>query len=200
MTNFQLTIQGVAFLHSQQICHRDLKPKNIFISHCNGTLRPRIKLSNFAFMRVSKNPVPLWKIVMSKSWMPPEIYNENTFTVIMDLFSLGLVFVYVLSRGLHAFGLCKEERILNIKLKQSIRITAEKFIGICRAAELFELISSMLNFQQEERPVALAVLNNSFFNKSAFVAKENYTLSTSVITQTTSGIKIYFIYVVSQKI
>ena len=46
------------YLHSKNICHRDIKPTNIFISLPDLTVRPRVKLGNLAITRLGKTA--LW--------------------------------------------------------------------------------------------------------------------------------------------
>jgi serine/threonine-protein kinase/endoribonuclease IRE1 len=163
---------AIVFLHSNQILHLDIKPSNVSISCASGAFRPRVKLAHFGFSRHSKNPLPLWKILGTKGWMAPEGYDQDYFTSQMDIFSLGLLFAYVLSRGLHAFGSSKEERIIRIKMKQPLTMAAKQ-LQCVGATEVFDLINSMLNFIPEERPNALKVFNHIFFKNSKLSMMEN---------------------------
>ena len=174
------TTSAIAFLHSKQILHCDLKPSNVSISCSSGALRPRIKLANFAFRRRFKNPVPLWKLG-TKCWMAPEIYDQDTFTSQMDIFSLGLLFAYVLSRGLHAFGSIKEESIIRIQMKQPMTMTVNQLQLVGAVFEVFHLITSMLNFNAEERPKALEILSHSFFKNSRLTIIENKSKTNALI-------------------
>ena len=83
----------------------------------------------------------------------------------MDIFSLGILFAYVLSRGIHPFGSEKEDRIFNIKRKQPMSFTIQHLKDVVEAADIFDLICSMLSFDPEERPTSSAVLNDPFFNR-----------------------------------
>ena len=152
---------AVEYLHSNNICHQNLNPSNILISRPDGTLYPRIKLTDFAFTRVSATAsLSLWKRVgANKSWVAPEIYDCYTFDLAMDVFPLGILFAYVLSGGVHPFGADKEDRIFNIKKKQPMSFTIQHLNGVAGAADVFDLICSMLSFDPEERPMASAVLN-----------------------------------------
>ena len=172
---WQIT-SAIEYLHEKSICHCDLKPSNILVSCSDGSLQPRMKLSNFGFSRVSKTALPLWKLAGTKGWMAPEIYDLETFTPLMDIFSLGLLYVFVLSRGLHAFGVEKEDRIVNIKKRQPMTLTIQQLKNVVRAAEVFKLICKMLSFDPEQRPIATAVLNDAFFYHP------NYETSTAVET------------------
>ena len=141
---------ALQFLHDKSICHRNLKPSSILISRSNGTLRQHVKLTNFAFTRASSTCAnsPLHKLVESKGWLPPEIYHpQATFTSVMDVFSLGLVITYVLSRGIHVFGNDKESRISNIKMMRiPMAITIQHLKDVVGAEEALSLIKMMLSF------------------------------------------------------
>ena len=84
----------------------------------------------------------------------------------MDIFALGLLFAYVLSGGLHAFGSDKEERIFSIKKRKPMSLTVDQLKDVLRAAEVFDLIRSMVTYNPDERPTANSVLNHTFFGKS----------------------------------
>ena len=124
-----------------------------------------MKLTNFGIFRVVKPGQPLFKVTGTKGWSAPEIYSQSNFTFAMDIFSLGILFAYVLSRGVHPFGSEKEDRIFNIKRKQPMSFTIQHLKDVVEAADIFDLICSMLSFDPEERPTSSAVLNNPFFNR-----------------------------------
>ena len=120
--------KGIDHLHRSNIVHRDLKPSNILISLPYGSVGPCFKLSlNFGVTRVGKgsDQIPLWKLTGSKSWMPAEIYIVNQFTPEIDIFAFGCIVGFILSKGKHIFGQEKEERIIRIKRKGPIVLTAK---------------------------------------------------------------------------
>ena len=133
---------GLGFLHEKNICHRDIKPSNIFISPPVGSHAPRMKLGNYAYFRISKTEQPLYKLMGTKGWSAPEIFDssQKTFTFAMDLFSLGLVFVYVLSGGIHPFGKEKEDRIVKVKKKEPMTFTLKQLVNVDGAEKVFDLI------------------------------------------------------------
>ena len=130
-----------------------------------------MKLGGFGFTRLSKTPLPLWKQVgTNKGWMAPEIYDLKIFTTAMDIFSLGLVFAFVLSGGLHAFGTNKHENICNMKEKLPMTLTVHQLKNVgSGVAGVFELICTMLSYNPEERPGATMAFNYAYFNKSSFI-------------------------------
>ena len=91
--------------------------------------------------------------------MAPEIYDCYTFDLAMDVFPLGILFAYVLSGGVHPFGVDKEDRIFNIKKKHPMSFTIQHLNDVVGAADVFDLICSMLSFDPEKRPTVSLVLN-----------------------------------------
>ena len=159
---------GLEYLHAKNVCHRDLKPKNIFISFPDATVIPQMKLGGLGLTRFDKTALPLCKQVgTNAAWMAPEICDRKFFITPMDIFSLGLVFAFVLSGGLHVFGNNKEERIFNIKEKNPVNLTLQQLGDIDGIAEIFDLILSMISFDPDERPSASSVINDTFFSQTA---------------------------------
>ena len=124
-----------------------------------------MKLCNFGFTRISPEgaPYPLWKRNGSdQSWMAPEIYTEEEFTTAMDIFSLGLIYAYVLSGGVHPFGVRKEFRIIKLAAKAQVVNKLQDVIGV--GGIILKLIYRMLSYDPKERPPALVILDDPFFN------------------------------------
>jgi serine/threonine protein kinase len=105
---------GLHYIHSRNLVHRDVKPDNILISI---TTPVQIKLSDFGLV---KKISPQGTFTQSGlkgtlKWMAPEILKlmENMDdtsnelphgTIKSDTFAAGCVFFYFLTRGKHPFG------------------------------------------------------------------------------------------------
>ena len=175
-TNSQILHQissGISYLHLLDIVHRDLRPCNVMVSSpFNAAIPPRMKITNFAFSRIPKDPLrplPLWKLVGgNKGWMAPEVYLVKEFTSAMDVYALGLIFAYLLNGGLHAFGEEKENRILRMKTNAPMTLTIQDLLNkdVTGANQVFQLICLMLDFNAEERPSISQVLADGFWNNN----------------------------------
>ena len=157
--------KGLEYLHEKKIYHRELKPSHVFISHADGTVRPMMKLGNFGIYANTKESNLLIELAGSRSWLPPEVYESLVFTAEMDLFALGCLYGFTLSRGRHPFGDDEEIRVSRIKKKESITLTIEHLKGVKDAAGMYQLICSLLMADPVERPKVSAVLKHSFFVK-----------------------------------
>ncbi len=128
---YQIT-NGLHYIHSQKLVHRDVKPDNILISI---TTPVQMKLSDFGFV---KKTSPHGTFTQSglkgtEKWMAPEILelvdqssSERPHgTIQSDTFAAGCVFFYFLTRGKHPFG--KSIKILgNIFDKNPIELNQHK--------------------------------------------------------------------------
>lgn len=81
-------IQGIDYLHSNKLVHRDLKPTNILIDH---DFIPYI--SDFDAIRHPKEKEDVSLDPMS--YMSPEQFKGKNVSYPIDIYSFGLIFYYL---------------------------------------------------------------------------------------------------------
>ncbi|QIX00087.1 hypothetical protein AMS68_005604 [Peltaster fructicola] len=189
----QQLAKGLHHLHKLRIIHRDIKPQNILVAFPkkfvdNG---PRLVISDFGLGKnppenVSTLIDPTGNAGTS-GWKAPELIsqpqaesrhsqasqganNDSASNGLpagvkraADIFSLGCLFFWMLTDGVHPFeddNGWTQLRELNIKrgLKKM-----EVLSRWSDAYEPMQLITSMLEQEPENRPTALQVLNHPFF-------------------------------------
>ena len=169
--------KGVQHLHTYRIIHRDINPSNVLISYPNGTNGPLIKLAGFGISRIVSESSSLLTRTKTNSgysqeflpfgtygWIAPEILNsDQTYTVQVDIFPLGILFAFILNDGIHPYGENKEMRLNDHLKKEPTVLTAVKFKNNHKA---FELIQWMLSADPNKRPTAAQVLEHEYFNQS----------------------------------
>ena len=160
---FRQAMQGLAHLHSLDIAHRDIKPQNVLISvpNKNGEMRAmisdfglckKLKVGRMSFSRRSG-------VAGTEGWIAPEMLLGNRSTTCMvDIFSMGCVYYYLLSRGKHPFGenFHRQANILGGNSDLS-HLDPEH-----QSSEV-SLITKMVTAEPNDRPPASAVLKHPAF-------------------------------------
>ncbi|BEI97953.1 hypothetical protein CcaverHIS631_0302520 [Cutaneotrichosporon cavernicola] len=88
--------RAVAYLHARQCIHRDLKGENLLIASNN-----RIKVGDFGFARItSRNEEEMKNLTYcgTDGYMSPEIVMGESFDLPTDVYSLGIIFIEILTR------------------------------------------------------------------------------------------------------
>lgn len=89
--------EGMRYVHSQKVVHRDLKPTNILIG-CDGS----IKIGDFGISKLisTEEQSSMTAGVGTQKFMAPEIIDENDkYNEKVDVYSFGVVVFFVLSGG-----------------------------------------------------------------------------------------------------
>ncbi|NWX46655.1 E2AK2 kinase, partial [Steatornis caripensis] len=95
---FLQILEGVKYIHSEGLIHRDLKPQNIFVSY-----EDKIKIGDFGLV-TSVACVTLTENRGTKSYMAPEQVGDR-YGKEVDIYALGLIWFEMLS----AFRSCHEK-------------------------------------------------------------------------------------------
>lgn len=85
--------QGVAYLHKNNILHRDIKSHNVMLDANDNA-----KLIDFGLARFDIGYTKTKTYVGTERWMAPELAREGSFTAASDIFSMGLTFYEIVSR------------------------------------------------------------------------------------------------------
>ncbi|KAF0696704.1 Aste57867_12558 [Aphanomyces stellatus] len=78
-------VEGLVYLHSMNVIHRDMKSRNILLDSTKGT-----KLTDFGISKEDEQQT-MTMGVGTLRWMAPEIILEKHYTVAADIYSFGMV-------------------------------------------------------------------------------------------------------------
>ncbi|ETE62626.1 Serine/threonine-protein kinase 17A, partial [Ophiophagus hannah] len=148
-------LQGVSFLHQNNIVHLDLKPQNILLT-CESPLG-EIRIVDFGLSRIMKNNEELREIMGTPEYVAPEILSYDPISTATDM-SIG-VLTYVMLTGVSPFlGNDKQETFLNIS---QINVNySEDFDLVSECA--VDFIKSLLIKKPEKRATAEECLLHSW--------------------------------------
>ncbi|KHG10461.1 Serine/threonine-protein kinase/endoribonuclease IRE1 [Gossypium arboreum] len=150
-------VSGLAHLHDLGIIHRDIKPQNVLI------IKEKTVCAKLSDMGISKRLLEDRSSLGhhatgcgSSGWQAPEQLLLGRQTRAVDLFSLGCVLFFCITRGKHPFG-NHLERDINV-VNNRVNLFLVEHIP-----EAVDLISCLLNPEPELRPSALEVLRHPLF-------------------------------------
>ena len=163
-------LDGLQYLHSMGIIHRDIKAANILVSQ--GGL---IKLSDFgAAKRLGSNLCDSREEICkslkgSPYWMAPEVANRSGHSFSADIWSVGCLLIEMITGSAPWSSISKSvKEVLQLivqgrrpPIPEGLSKTCVSFIKLC------------LQINPSERPTATYLLNHKFLNKSAQIVLDN---------------------------
>ncbi|SCV73010.1 BQ2448_6935 [Microbotryum intermedium] len=145
--------RAVAYLHSRQCLHRDLKGENLLC-----TANERLKVCDFGFARLAaQNDEEMRRMSYcgTDGYMSPEILLGNELGLPTDIYSLGVIFIEILSRQLVSNEIF--QRFMPTFGIDPLEVRERASIG--HPPEFLDLALECIRLDTTCRPTALEVLD-----------------------------------------
>lgn len=160
---FRQAVLGLGHLHSLDIAHRDIKPQNVLISVPGKGGEVRAMISDFGLCKKLKVGRMSFSrrsgVAGTEGWIAPEmLLGHRSTTCMVDIFSVGCVYYYLLTKGRHPFGenFHRQANILSGKSDLLLLDKERQNLNI-------SLIEKTLSFEPTDRPPAEALLKHPVF-------------------------------------
>jgi serine/threonine protein kinase len=151
---FKQLLKGLQYLNNNNIFHRDIKPKNILLTHkCT-----KLKIADFGFSKITNNNDLYKTICGSPMYMSPELLKKSNYNDQSDLWSIGII-LFEMLYGYHPLKHSKnfhdiKKNIYNINIPQKNSISSQ----------CYNLLDSLLKVDSSERMSWSNLFNNPWFN------------------------------------
>nr|XP_033802724.1 serine/threonine-protein kinase 17B isoform X2 [Geotrypetes seraphini] len=157
-------LEGVFYLHRNNIVHLDLKPQNILLSsiHPLGD----VKIVDFGMSRKMGTSSEVREIMGTPEYVAPEILNYEPITTAADIWSIGVISYMLLTGESPFLGADKQETYLNIS-QVNVDYSEEIFASISDLA--IDFIQTLLVKNPANRATAEACLSHSWLQQGEFI-------------------------------
>lgn len=155
---FQVT-SALAYLHSNRIVHRDVKPENILL---NSDLT--VKLTDFGLACHVPTNKYLSRICGTMSYVSPEVIMGK-YGVECDMWSLGVVF-HIMLVGHAPFRSQDKQKLFKLISKAQFSMEHKSWSSVSREAR--NLVLRLLTLDVNQRIKANEVLNHPFIKKDFY--------------------------------
>ncbi|KAE8283410.1 Myosin light chain kinase, smooth muscle [Larimichthys crocea] len=148
----QQILEGIAYMHQQNIIHLDLKPENIVCVDTSGT---SIKIIDFGLASRIEGNTSLKVMHGTPEFVAPEVINYEPVCFATDMWSIGVI-CYILLSGESPFQGNSDAETLALVTAAQFEFDEESFDEITDEAKNF--ISSLLNKDTRRRMSCEAAL------------------------------------------
>jgi len=159
---FNSIVSGLTYLHSLGIIHRDLKAENILI-----TEKGDVRIIDFGLSKIMSSSENSNEGVGTVNYVAPEVLVRQNYTNKVDVWSLGIVLYFMLSKRLPFDDISQKDELIAMNIVQK-EIFFPKAFWEKRSIESRILISSCLNKSQTKRLLVKHVSIHPWFKELTF--------------------------------
>jgi serine/threonine protein kinase len=153
--------QGLKYLHSYGIVHRDLKTENIMMTQLNDN--GIIKIMDFGLSKIVGPKEGLIDGYGTLSYVAPEVLLRDPYNKEIDIWSLGIILFLTLSGHLPFMG-SKQDAIARKIVYDDVEFDEDEWEN--RSQKVQDLISCCLEKKAEDRIKINQFINHPWFKKN----------------------------------
>ncbi|CAM4600906.1 unnamed protein product [Lepidochelys kempii] len=150
-------LEGLRYLHDNNVLHLDIKPPNILMIYPE---REDIKICDFGFAQKINPSEPQYSKYGSPEFVSPEIISQSPVSKASDIWAAGVISYLSLTCKSPFAGENDRATLLNIQ-NGTVSWTIPDFVHLSEEAKDF--IRQILQLSPETRPSALECLSHNWF-------------------------------------
>lgn len=158
-------LEGLHCLHEHNICHRDVKPENLLLSHPPGHADSRLVLVDFSMASMASK---MYVSCGSRKYLAPEVL-KGSYGFERDVWSAGIV-AYVLVCGRHPFGRLSDNEVVARLQNPDCRNPVSESLRTAAGTEVpqmaRDLLHGLLEIEPRERLTTAQALAHPVFLQS----------------------------------
>ncbi|XP_017751875.1 PREDICTED: serine/threonine-protein kinase 33 isoform X4 [Rhinopithecus bieti] len=187
----QSLASAIAYLHNNDIVHRDLKLENIMVKSSliddNNEINLNIKVTDFglAVKKQSRSEAMLQATCGTPIYMAPEVINAHDYSQQCDIWSIGVI-MYMLFCGEPPFLASSEEKLFELIRKGELHFENPVWNSISDCAK--SVLKQLMKVDPAHRITAKELLDNQWLTSTAYekqfpaTSKDSYDTCSSSFT------------------
>jgi mitogen-activated protein kinase kinase kinase len=161
-------LEGLTYLHSMNIIHRDIKGANILVDQKGGVkisdfgISKRVNASSLLNENTTQGKKAANRVSLQGSvfWMAPEVVKQTAYTRKADIWSLGCVIVEMLT-GQHPHPNCSQLQAI-FKIGRGVGEQARPTVPENASEPLQKFLAQTFELEHEQRPEAEELLKSEW--------------------------------------
>ncbi|OHT11567.1 hypothetical protein TRFO_18926 [Tritrichomonas foetus] len=160
--------EGMEYLHSKQVMHRDLKTSNILVQYHKKTFEPIPKIADFGYARINTS-IEMTIGVGTTNYEAPEVINGGMYDFKADVFSYSMVLWEMISGVFPYYWLGNDKLAIERSIISGVELPFQTKSNEPSVSEdLEELVRKCWSLDPEERYTFSEIIEIMISKRIAF--------------------------------